>query len=617
MKNSIEIVRLSKPQHKFIAIAAVIILVQAVLQQATPITLKFVVDELALQITTGNGAIDRLVLLFTILLIIQISSSIITAVGNRLGDYISSRLGRYLTELYYQKVFTLPQAYFDSEISGKMVNQLNRGIASIQNFVKSTTNFILPALLQAVFGIGVLAYFDWKIALLAASVFPVYIAISTYSTQRWGKIQEKKNVHEDASRGRIQEAIGNIKLVKTYNTQQHEWGFVSSEYQKINKLYDKQSIEYHILNFFREFGLEIMFILILFIVFRNTFFGSMSLGEMVLIFQILNQLRWPLYGMSYILEQVQRAEADSKAFIEVLKLKSTEVFQTKKLSVLQSQPVIKFEAVDFAYTNDETAPNSIDGRDKKLSENSEKKFEEKLKPEKVLKNIHITFESNETVALVGHSGAGKSTVLNLIMKLYEPTAGALYLSDKKYSEIDHAWVRDHIALVFQDNELFSSTIKENVAYGVQKATDTEIWQALKQANADTFVKKLPEGLDAKIGERGVKLSGGQKQRIQIARAILHNKPILILDEATSSLDSKSEHLVQDALEKLFKNRLVIIIAHRFSTIQNVDRIIVLDKGTIVDSGRPSELVQRDGVYSELLKYQVEGNKKLLSKYEIY
>jgi ATP-binding cassette subfamily B protein len=173
-----------------------------------------------------------------------------------------------------------------------------------------------------------------------------------------------------------------------------------------------------------------------------------------------------------------------------------------------------------------------------------------------------------------------------------------------------------MALVFQDNELFSSTIRENVAYGKEGASDREIITALKKANAYEFVQKFKEGLDAKIGERGVKLSGGQKQRIQIARAILHDKPILILDEATSSLDSKSEKLVQDALEKLFKNRLVIIIAHRFSTIQNVDRIVVIDHGTITDSGTPRELAKKDGIYSELLRYQVEGNKKLLSEYDL-
>lgn len=587
--NTFKIIKLSKPVHSWVLIAGFLILVQAVLQQATPITLKFVVDELSSQINDGSGNYQRLVLLFTLILGINLSSIFLNSINQRLGDYIASRLGRHLTEVYYRKVFTLPQMYFDSEISGKMANQLNRGINSIREFVGSATNFILPAMLQAILGIGVLSYFDWKIGLLALSVFPVYIAISSYSTYRWGKIQEKKNLHEDATRGRIQEVISNIKLVKTYNTQKREWQYISNEYNTINKLYDKQSTLYHVLNFIREFGLEMAFVLILFLIFRNTFLGTLSLGEMVLVIQLMNQLRWPLYGMSYILEQVQRAEADAKEFFEVLELPETEVFQTKKLTNLVKQPEITLQDVSFAYQ---------DGSP-------------------ILKDVNLQFDKNEAVALVGHSGAGKTTFINLILKLYEPTSGVISLSGQSYAEVDHAWVRDHIALVFQDNELFSSTVRENVAYGVDKTTDKDIWKALKQANADDFVKKFPEGLDAKIGERGVKLSGGQKQRIQIARAILHNKPILILDEATSSLDSKSEKLVQDALDKLFKNRMVIIIAHRFSTIQNVDRIVVIDKGTIVDAGRPAELANRPGVYSELLQYQIAGNKKLLSAYEIY
>jgi ATP-binding cassette subfamily B protein len=589
MKSIGKIISLSKPQHRWIVLACVLILIHAVLQQVTPITLKFVVDELSLQITDGTGDFDRLIQLFILILIINLVGIVLNAFNQRLGDHISSRLGRYLTELYYRKIFTLPQLYFDSELSGKMVNQLNRGIMSIRQFVGSATNFILPALLQAVFGILILSYFDFTIGMLALAVFPFYIAISNYSTRKWGELQAEKNVHEDASRGRILEVVGNIKLVKTYNTQQREWSFLSKVYRVINKLYDRQSTQYHFLNFLREFGLEIAFVLILFLIFRKTFVGELSLGEMVLIIQLLNQLRRPLMGMSYILEQVQRAEADSKEFFEVLDLQSTEVFQTKKLPKAVLEPELTLDGVDFAY--DSAVP--------------------------VLKDVSVTFDKKETVALVGHSGAGKTTLINLILKLYEPTRGSISLSGKRYEDVDHAWVREQMALVFQDTELFSSTIRENVAYGLEDATDAQIITALKQANAFEFVDKFPDKLDSEIGERGVKLSGGQKQRIQIARAILHDKPILILDEATSSLDSKSESLVQEGLDRLFKNRLVIIIAHRFSTIQNVDRIVVLDKGTIADVGTPQELAKRSGVYSELLRYQVEGNKKLLSTYELF
>ena len=569
--------------------ACVLITVQAVLQQATPVTLKFVVDELTKQLSQGVGDYQRLSFLFALILSINIGGVVLNTINQRLGDHIASRLGRYLTEIYYRKIFTLPQRYFDSEVSGKMINQLNRGITSIREFVGGATNFIVPAFLQALFGIAVLAYFDLGIALLALAVFPVYIVISSYSTHKWGRIQEEKNVHEDAARGRIQEVIGNIKLVKTYNTQRREWQFVSDEYHSINRLYDKQSTQYHVLNFIREFGLEIAFVMILFIVFRNTFLGILTLGEMVLIIQLMNQLRWPLYGMSYILEQIQRAEADSKAFFEVLDLAGSEIYRTKKLPKLIRKPEISLENVSFAY--DDGSP--------------------------VLTDINLKLDKQETVALVGHSGAGKTTLVNLILKLYEPTVGKLSLSGKSYAKSDHSWVRSHIALVFQDNELFSSTIRENVSYGVPHATDSQIVEALQKANAYEFVAKFKDGLDAKIGERGVKLSGGQKQRIQIARAILLNKPILILDEATSSLDSRSERLVQEALEKLFKRRLVIVIAHRFSTIQDVDRIVVLEDGSISDVGRPYELARKKGIYSELLHYQIEGNKKLLSRYELH
>lgn len=589
MQSIFKIIKLSKPQHKWIAVVCILITIQAILQQATPIALKFVVDELTKQISTGHGDFQKIVGLFIFILLINVILVVINSLNQRLGDHIASRLGKYLTEIYYRKIFTLPQVYFDGEISGKIVNELNRGIISIRDFIGNASNFILPALLQAVFGIIVLAHFDLSIGLLSLAVFPVYIAISSYSTKRWGKIQAKKNVHEDISRGRIAEVIGNIKLVKTYNTQPTEWNFVSNEYQTLNDLYDKQSNEYHILNFIRGLGLEIAFIAILYFIFRKTFLGVLSLGEMVLVIQILNQLRWPLFGMSFILEQVQRAEADSKEFFEVLDLPEAEIFQTMKLPKLVKRPEITFKNVTFAY-----------------EEGSE-----------VLTNINLELKNNQKIAFVGHSGAGKTTLINLILKLYEPTKGEIKLGNKSYSKVSHAWVREHIALVFQESELFSSDIRENVAYGADNVSDKEIIKALKLANAYDFVSKFRDGLSTKIGERGVKLSGGQKQRIQIARAILHNKPILILDEATSSLDSRSENLVQDALQKLFKNKLVIIIAHRFSTIQNVDRIVVLDNGTIVDEGAPKELARHKGLYSELLRYQIEGNKKLLSEYELH
>ncbi len=353
-------------------------------------------------------------------------------------------------------------------------------------------------------------------------------------------------------------------------------------------IYDKQSLTYHILNFLRNFGMEAGLVIIAILVFRNTFVGILTIGEMVLILQYLNQIRWPLFAMSYILEQTQRAESGSKEFFEVLELPSVELLPKKETKPLFSQPTIAFDHVSFEYQDSDL----------------------------VLKDVSFHLSKKETVALVGHSGAGKTTLINLILKFYDPTQGSILIDGKNYKSMTHDEVRAHTSLVFQENELFSTTVFENVAYGMPKATEKDVISALKKANAYDFVMKFPKKLHAEIGERGVRLSGGQKQRIQIARAILANRPILILDEATSSLDAKSEKLVQDALEKLMKDRLVIIIAHRFSTIQNADRILVIDDGEIVDSGSPGALAKKDGIYAELLRYQIEGNQKLLEKYEL-
>ena len=374
--------------------------------------------------------------------------------------------------------------------------------------------------------------------------------------------------------------------------QAREWRFVSKKLEKINTIYDRQSTTYHIINFSREFGVEAVLLVIFLIVFRNTFNGIFTLGEMVLILQFLYQMRRPLFAMSFILERIQQAESGSKEFFEVMDLESSENVDMESLSRkrINQKPSLRFEDVTFEYDRDKGA---------------------------VLRDLSFEIPARQTVALVGHSGAGKSTIINLILKYYSPTRGEMFLGDKPYSKLTHQEVRSHISLVFQDSELFSTTVRENVAYGISKAKEEDIISALKKANAYDFVMKLPRTLDEEIGERGIRLSGGQKQRIQIARAIMHNAPILILDEATSNLDSRSEKQIQEALEALMKDKLVIVIAHRFSTIQNADQILVIDDGKLVDAGQPGGLAKRKGIYSELLRYQIEGNQRLLEKYELH
>lgn len=588
MKNIVQIISLAKPLHGLIAVIGILIVVAAVIDLIVPILSKFIVDEIVAKLQQTGGSVEKLIFLIAIAFILSMVSLVVTTISARLGDHFSGRLRKFLTEQYYYKVLTLPQSYFDTELSGKIINQLSRGIQSIQQFINTATNFIIPTFLQSIFTIAVLAYYNLPIAFFTFLLFPTYLILSYYSSKQWGEEEVKKNKIEDQSRARIQEVITNISLVKSFITEKEEYSHISENLKKSNAIYARQSKVYHTFDFFRGLSLNIILTLINIVVFINTFQGKLSIGEMVLILQLVAQSRRPLFAMSFILTNIQNAEAGSKEFLEVLKLPSKEYFDEEIKIEKITNPSITFENVSFKY---ETS-------------------------NQILENISFHIANKEKVALVGHSGAGKTTIVNLLLKFYEPTKGRILLKDMDYKNLHPKFIRSNIALVFQESELFSSTVRENVMYGT-KATEEEVINALKMANAYNFVMKLPKGLDSEIGERGVRLSGGQKQRIQIARAILKNAPILILDEATSSLDAKSEKEVHEALEHLMQDKLVIIIAHRFSTIQNVNKIIVIDKGRVVDCGSPQDLASRPGIYQDLLRYQIEGNKKLLEKFEIY
>lgn len=588
MKNIFRIISISKPLHKLVLLIVFLILTGALLDLIPPILSKYIVDEIVNKIQSKGGNLSFLTFLIALGFALNFIGVVLETIGERLGDHFAGRLRKFLTEKFYDKVLSLPQSYFDSEISGKIVNQLNRAITSIQNFINSGTNFILPIFLQSILTIVVLGYYNLPIAFFTFLLFPIYLTLSYYSSKRWGAFEVQKNSIEDVSRGRIQEVVSNIKLVKSFNNEKAEFKFVENSLSKVNEIYARQSWTFHIFDFFRNLSLIIILLLINIVVFYETFQGKLSIGTMVLILQLVNQARRPLFAMSFILTNIQNAEAGSKEYFEILALKSAENYAERLEQEKIKDPTLEFKKVSFSYEGGEN----------------------------VLDKVSFKLEEHDSVALVGHSGAGKTTIINLILKFYEPTSGEILLKDKNYQDLSHQFVRSNIALVFQESELFSTSIRENVAYGNPGAKEEEIIEALKKANAYDFVMKLPKGIESEVGERGVKLSGGQKQRIQIARAILKDAPILILDEATSSLDARSEREVQIALENLMKNRLVIIIAHRFSTIQNVNKIIVIDEGKVIDSGSPQELAKKKGIYSDLLNYQIEGNRKLLESFDI-
>lgn len=589
MKNILRVIKMATPLH----VLGVIILLLAVcfglLQQVVPILSREIVAEIESQIISGEGNTSVIFNLVVFMFAGAMASTLFNSLLQRSGDHFGGELRKFIIEKFYDHIFRLPQSYFDTEISGKILNQLNRGVFAIEEFVKFATNFIIPNILITVITIGLLFTVSWEVAVFIIVLFPIYTALSYYSSKKWGAKEVQKNQHEDNSRGRIQEVIPNMRLVKGFSNQTNEFNYVSNEQAEVNTIYGKQSTEFHVIDFVRNTTLNIVMFGVYLIIFNNAFNGIYTIAEVVFIIQLLFQIQIPLRIMSAILTQIQTTEAGTKEYFAILDMKEYEDYSIKsKLDLRKEKDIsIEFNNVSFNYESSNT----------------------------ILNGINLRIEKGEKVALVGHSGAGKSTIINLICKFYDPKSGDILLAGKKYTELSHNDVRSNISLVFQENELFSTTIRENVAYG-SNASNSQVIDALKKANAWGFVSKFKDGIDTPIGERGIRLSGGQKQRVQIARAIMANAPIVILDEATSNLDSKSEKSVQKALDKLMENKIVIIIAHRFSTIQNVDKIFVISKGDIVDNGSPKELANREGIYKDLLTYQLEGDKKLLKNFDL-
>jgi ATP-binding cassette subfamily B protein len=506
------------------------------------------------------------------------------------GDQMSARLNKILAGRYYKHLLTLPQGFFDVELSGKIINRLNRSIVQIANFMQMMSNNFLQFIFSTIFSLAVVAWYSWEVALMLFALYPIYVWMTFRSSSTWQKYQTKKNHHFDVSAGRFAEAISQVKVVKSFIQEKHELAFFNSHTQKSVDINRPQSRFWHMRDVERRLVLNVIFFGVYMYIFVQGAHGNFTPGQVVALILYAMQIRIPIFTISFLVENTQRAIADSKDYFEIMEIAPTieDSKDAKPLNVKKG--VVSFSDVTFSY-------------DKKP----------------VLKNISVEIESDSKVALVGESGEGKTTLTNLLMRLYEPQSGMITIDGQNIAAVSQQSLRSHIGVVFQDPALFSGTIKENIAYANPKASDKAIQAAAKSANAHEFISKLEKGYDTEIGERGLKLSGGQKQRIAIARALLKDAPILILDEATSSLDSKSEALVQEALERLMKNRTTLIIAHRLSTIQHVDKIITLKGGRIDEVGTPEKLAKSGGIYSQLLRLQrgtTESNKKKLQSFEI-
>ncbi|MGO3701940.1 MAG: ABC transporter ATP-binding protein [Candidatus Saccharimonadales bacterium] len=575
MKEISRLFSYAKGMTRYVWIAALSSVILAGLSMVMPFAIKFATDEI---VAIAGGAPYDSGLLFGVAVVVGVVS-VVSAVlrdwSGYIGDMLAIKMRRQLSQNYYKHLLSLPQKYYDEAATGKIINRLNRAITDVTQFLNAFANNLLQMLLTIVISIGVMFWYSPWIALAILVQIPIYLWITALTSKKWQAYEKTKNEAFDIASGRFAEVVGQIRLVKSFGSGKRELASFSQKYRQIQATTKKQSSYWHIMNFYRMLAQALVYVVVLLVLFTNAAEGNMSIGDMVLVLTLVQQTTFPLQNISFFVDMYQRAVANSKDYAEAMNEQPEVTNEAGKETLQAKSATVRYENVAFTYT------------DKK----------------RVLSDISFKIPAGKKLALVGESGGGKTTIANLLMRLYTPSQGVIRINDKDINQLTQASLREHIATVFQDASLFSGTIRENIAYGNPDATDEEIQRAARAANAHVFIKDLSDGYNTEIGERGIKLSGGQKQRIAIARAVLKDAPILILDEATSALDSRSEMIVQDALQRLMKGRTVLIIAHRLSTIADVDTVVTLKKGQIDEIGAPGELAKTGGIYAELLKLQ--------------
>ncbi len=562
----------------------------ALLNQAQPLLTKMAIDRLP---TVVGGQHDFIPVLIIVAAIFasDAGATLISNISGYYGDIMAIKLRYFLSTKYYDHLLTLSQKYYSNELTGTIINRLSRSITGVTDFINMFANNFFQFLLTTVFTLIIVARYSWIVALLFASLYPIFLWLTGRTSKKWQVYQKEINDASDIASGRFAEVISEIKVAKSYTSEKSESSFFQNMLRKTVKTTRPQSRLWHREDILRRLVLNVIFGVVYVYIFWEAVNGRFTVGETVLLIQYGALIRLPIFSMSFLVDRTQRAIADSKDYFTAMNEQPSVLDQTgaKRLNVTNG--MVSFDGVDFAY--------------------------EDAQP--VLRNVSFKIESGQKLALVGESGEGKTTVTNLLLRLYDPASGTITIDGTDIAGVTQKSLRQNIAVVFQEATLFSGTVRENIAYGTSNATEKDIEKAAQAANAWDFINKLPNGLDTVVGERGMKLSGGQKQRVAIARAILKDAPILILDEATSSLDSRAEHEVQLALEKLMKGRTTLIIAHRLSTIAGVDQIVTLKKGKVDEIGTPAELAKTKGIYAQLLKLQSntdEKTKNKLKEYEI-
>jgi len=498
-------------------------------------------------------------------------------IQNYLMSWIGQKVSQELREKLFRHLHVLSIDYYGEHKSGEILARVTNDLTLVQSALQFVPLYLIRDLLTVVVLMGVLFWLNWRFALVALGMIPFASVLIVILGKKMRDASMKSQVIMGDIYHRFQESLQGMMLIKAYN---YEDGAIG-KFQEENSSFFQQMMRYlratALSGPLMEFFGSLILALLLFFGGREILLGRMDAGDFAAFLTAFFSAYAPVKNLGKLNSEAQRGLASGERIFQVLDEKPSIVDKPDAGRFEGLAESIRFDRLSFRYPSRE-----LDA----------------------LKDVTLELKRGETVAIAGPSGSGKSTLVQLLLRLYDPDHGAVLLDGKDLRDLRIRSVREHLGLVTQETTLFNDTVYANIVIGRPGVVAEDVERAAKIASADEFIRALPKGYDTLLGDRGMRLSGGQRQRIAIARAVLKNPPVLVLDEATSNLDSTSESEVQRALERLMDGRTVLVIAHRLSTIQGADRIYVLNHGELVESGSHRELLGREGLYRRLYEIQM-------------
>lgn len=530
------------------------------------------VPQLAQKLINNFKSISPTLAILTVVIFIAglITSALSGLLLGIFGENVVSKLRKQL----WQKLLKMPVKYFDDVKTGEISSRLVNDTSQVKDLLASTLPNAMTSLLQFVGALVIMLAMDWRMTLLMFVAVPLVILVMLPVMNQSRKIGRVRQDELAKFASDSTDVLGEVRLVKSSNGEEHE---LAKGNRRIDNLYHvgrKEALINSVTQPITNMLMMIMFLGILGYGAIRVMNGEMTMGALVSFLMYLFQIISPVVVISQLFNNMAKTSGATERIQQIL-TEPEEFVADKAEKDIASAP-LKFENVDFAY--------------------------EEGKP--VLRDVSFETQPNAVVAFAGPSGGGKSTIFSLIERFYQPTGGKILIGEENIENVDLAKWREQIGLVSQDAAVMPGTIRDNLTYGLRReVSDEELWAALRMAYADGFVSEMEDQLETEIGERGIKLSGGQRQRIAIARAFLRDPKILMLDEATASLDAESEAMVQEALGDLMQGRTTLVIAHRLSTIVDADKIYFIENGTVSGAGTHQELLKITPLYAQYVKDQ--------------